>query len=154
MNRRHLVLGALALVAISAVSGVGSVSSMTADRSVSVAVADDGEAYLGIDFGAVVNNGTDRQLVVSNQVTTGELTVTVDGIDRTAKPGDPAEFTVPCGSMVEITAAAPDESARIEATRVVDCSMYTSGDSATATDTPAGTSTSTPTPTGTPTPTT
>jgi hypothetical protein len=150
VNRRHLVLVALALVGLSAVTGAGSVSSTSADRGVSVNVADDEEAYLGIDFGAVVNNGTDRQLTVSNQVTTGDLTVTVDGVDGTAEPGDPAEFTVPCGSTVDITATAPDERARIEATRVVDCSMYTSSDTATVTGTPAGTptSTSTSTPTG------
>ena len=145
MNRRHLVLGALALVALSAVSGVGSVSSTTADRGVSVAVADDGEAYLGIEFGAVVDNGTQQELVVSNHVSTGDLTVTVDGTPGIAAPGDPAEFTVPCGSTVDITAT--DPGVRIEATRSVNCPVTTSssGETTTENTTP---STATPPPSG------
>ena len=149
MNRRHLVLGALALVAISAVSGVGSVSSMTADRSVSVAIADDGEAYLGIEFGAVVDNGTDRELVVSNHVSTGDLEVVVDGTPGTAAPGDPAEFTVSCGSTVDITAA--DSGVRIEATRSVGCPVTVSSGGRTATTGSTTTAAATETETATPT---
>jgi hypothetical protein len=151
VNRRHLVLGALALVALSAVSGVGSVSSTTADRGVSVAVADDGEAYLGIEFGAVVDNGTQQELVVSNHVSTGDLTVTVDGTPGIAAPGDPAEFIVPCDSTVDITAV--DSGVRIEATRSVDCPVTVSSDGDGDTATTGSTTTATPTPTETPTPT-
>jgi hypothetical protein len=118
VNRRRLVLAALALVALSSVTGVGSVTSTTADRDVTVAVADDEEAYLGIEFGPG-DNGT-RPLTVSDRATTDGLRVTVDGTTRWASPGDPAVFTVDCGSRVEITADSQD--VRIEAVRAVnDC---------------------------------
>jgi hypothetical protein len=118
VTRRLLVLAALVLVAMTSVTGVGSVTSMTADRGVSVAVADDGEAYLGIEFGPG-DNGT-RPLTVSDHATTDGLEVTVDGTTRLATPGDPAVFTVDCGSQIEILADGPD--VRIEAVRMVeDC---------------------------------
>lgn len=121
MNRGALVLVALALVGATSITGVGSVSSVSADRGVSVAVAPDGEAYLGIAFGSA--DGGTRDLTVSNHVSPDdiEVTVTVDGggFERTADagPGDPAEFAVPCGSTVEITGVA--STVRIEATRTV-----------------------------------
>lgn len=122
MNRGALVLVALALVGATSITGVGSVSSVSADRGVSVAVAPDGEAYLGIEFGPA--DGGTRGLTVSNHVSTREIGVTVDGdgFEETADagPGDPAEFAVPCGSTVEITGVGAG--VRIEATRTVgDC---------------------------------
>ena len=119
MNRAALVLVALALVGATSITGVGSVSSVSADRGVSVAVAPDGEAYLGIAFGPA-DSGT-RDLTVYNHVSPDdiEVTVTADGggFETTADagPGDPAEFAVPCGSTVEITGVG--SSVRIEATR-------------------------------------
>jgi hypothetical protein len=93
-------------------------TSTTVDRDVTVAVAEDEEAYLGIEFGPG-DNGT-RPLTVSDHVTTDGLRVTVDGTTRSATPGDPAVFTVDCGSQVEITADSQD--VRIEAVRAVnDC---------------------------------
>ncbi|WP_318567683.1 hypothetical protein [Salinigranum marinum] len=120
MNRGALVLVALALVGATSITGVGSVSSVSADRGVSVAVAPDGEAYLGIEFGPP-DNGT-RDLVVSNHVSTDDVTVTVDGdgFESTADagPGDPAEFAVSCGSTVELVGVG--SGVRIEATRDVE----------------------------------
>ena len=138
MSRRLLVLVALALVGVSSVTGVGSVSSVSADRTVSVAVAPDGEAYLGIEFGAI-DNGT-RELTVYNHVSTDDVDVTVDGDPpKEAGPGSPARFSVDCGLEVTITADSPD--ARIEATRSVDCPV-----SSTQVSNVTDTATSTPTP--------
>lgn len=117
MNRRRLVLLAAALVALSAITGVGSVSSTATNRTVSVAVASDSSAYLGIEFGEV-DNGT-RALTVYNRVSTDDVEVTVDGDSTTAGPGDPATFTVDCGSVVSISAVGP--TVQIEATRSVVC---------------------------------
>jgi hypothetical protein len=107
----------LTLVCLSSVTGVGGVSSVAADRGVTVAVVDDAEAYLGIEFGPVDNDT--RNLTVYNRVSTGSLEVTVNGTARTAAPGDPAEFAIACGSEVEIVAVG--SAVRVEATRAVDC---------------------------------
>ena len=138
MTRRLLVLVALALVGVSSVTGVGSVSSVSADRNVSVAVAPDGEAYLGLEWGAVDNGN--RELTVYNHVSTDDVDVTVDGhTTKEAGPGSPARFTVGCGLQVTITADSPD--AWIEATRSVDCPV-----SSTQMSNVTDTATSTPTP--------
>jgi hypothetical protein len=137
MTRRLLVLVALALVGVSSVTGVGSVSSVSADRNVSVAVAPDGEAYLGLEWGAVDNGN--RELTVYNHLSTDDVTVTVDTDSKEAGPGSPARFTVGCGLQVTITADSPD--AWIEATRSVDCPV-----SSTQMSNVTDTATSTPTP--------
>jgi hypothetical protein len=115
MNRRVLALAALVVVGLSSVTGAGSVSSVSADRDVSVAVVEDREAYLGLEF-SNASNGT-VTLTVENHVRTDDLAVTVDGKTETATPGDPVEFTVDCGETVEIVGDGPG--VRIEATRDV-----------------------------------
>lgn len=121
MSRRHLLLVALTLVGLSVVSGAGGVSSVSADRGVSVAVAEDDEALLGVEFDGV-GNGT-RALTVTNLISREPLVVTVDdavGTDtRTIGPGEGAEFRVACGDEVHVSAVAP--SAEVDMTRSVVC---------------------------------
>ena len=67
----------MALIVLAAVSGVivtGSTTMTTADRSLSVAVADDTEAYIAIDDCAVRNN---HQTTVSVDITHNGTTETV-----------------------------------------------------------------------------
>jgi hypothetical protein len=121
MNRRVLALAALVVVGLSSVTGAGSVSSVSADRDVSVAVVEDREAYLGLEF-SNASNGT-VTLTVSNRISTERLDVTVDDGGETASrrlgPGERAAFNVSCGEDVQISADAPD--AEVDATRTVDC---------------------------------
>jgi hypothetical protein len=134
VRRRTLVLVSLLLVGLSLTTGVDSASSVSADRTVSAAVAPDGEAYLGIQFGAVDNDT--RELRVYNNVSRDDLTVTVDGHEQSVGPGETAEFEVDCDSTVGVTAVGPD--VRIDATRDVDCVTAT-----TRTPTPTPTRTAT-----------
>jgi hypothetical protein len=110
------------------VTGVESVSSVSADRGVSVAVADDGDAYLGVEFGAA-ENGT-ATLTVTNRVSTETLDVTVEDGDttelQTLGPGEFAEFDVTCGEEVHVSAVGP--TTEIDATRSVDCPETVSED--------------------------
>ncbi|WP_136600528.1 hypothetical protein [Salinigranum halophilum] len=128
MNRRFLVLAALTLVALSSVTGVGSVSSVSADRDVSVAVAEDDEAYLGLEFGTV-DNGT-RTLTVANRISTEPTVVTIedaDGADsQTLGPGETATFDVSCDDEIQLSAVAPN--AEVDATRSVECPVDAGGE--------------------------
>jgi hypothetical protein len=121
VSRRSLLLVALTLVGLSVVTGVGGVSSVSADRTVSIAVAEDEEALLGVEFGAVA--GGTRTLAVSNRISREPLVVTVEDSvashSRTVRPGETVEFGVRCGDEVRISAVAP--SASVDATRSVDC---------------------------------
>jgi hypothetical protein len=122
MNRRVLALAALVVVGLSSVTGAGSVSSVSADRDVSVAVVEDREAYLGLEF-SNATNGT-ATLTVSNRISTDTLAVTVEGdgeatASRTLDPGERAAFNVSCGEEIRVSADAPD--AEVDATRTVDC---------------------------------
>ncbi|AUV83765.1 hypothetical protein C2R22_20685 [Salinigranum rubrum] len=129
MNRRHLLFVALVAVGLSSVTGVGSVSSVSADRDISVAVADDSEAYLGIEFGAV-ENGT-ATLTVTNRISTEALDVTVEDGDttelQTLGPGEFAAFDVACGEEAHVSAVGP--TTEIDATRSVACEHSGDGDS-------------------------
>jgi hypothetical protein len=121
MTRRVLVFAALVVVGLSSVTGAGSVSSVSADRDVSVAVVEDREAYLGLEFSNATNETV--TLTVSNRVSTERLDVTVEdggkAASRTLDPGERAAFNVSCGEDVQISADASDT--EIDATRTVDC---------------------------------
>lgn len=125
MNRRHLLLVALVAVGLSSVTGVGSVSSVGADRDVSVAVADDREAFLGIEFGSTDWPNQTRELRVTNRASTSPLDVTVAGETVTVGPGEVEALTVPCGA-VDVVAVGSE--VRIDATRSVACEHSGDGD--------------------------
>lgn len=117
MKRRLLALTALTLVALSSVMGAGSVSSVSADRDVSVAVVEDEEAYLGIEFGDTDWPNRTRTLTFANRVSV-PLEVSISGDIVTISPGELAALAVDCG---DVDIAAVGEDIRIDATRTVTC---------------------------------
>jgi hypothetical protein len=129
MNRRVLALTALLVVGLSSVTGAGSVSSVSADRDVSVAVVEDREAYLGLEFDDFGNETA--TLTVSNRLSTEPLDVTIEGggatESKTLGVGEQAAFDVSCGDELHVSAVAPG--AEVNATRTVDCSEQVPGDS-------------------------
>lgn len=70
MQRRKFIAGVGSLAAgAAAVTGTGAVSSVTADRSISISVAADDSAYLGLDAGSndyVTNSGGNGNLLKFN----------------------------------------------------------------------------------------
>jgi hypothetical protein len=126
VNRRHLVLVALTLLSLSLVTGAGSVSSVSADRDVSVAVVEDEEAYLGIELGDTDWSNRTRTLEVTNRASTRPIEVTASGTTVTVGPGEAESLTVSCGT-VDLTATGPDVA--INATRSVDCEKPGNGSS-------------------------
>jgi hypothetical protein len=128
MNRRVLALAALLVVGLSSVTGAGSVSSVSADRDVSVAVVEDEEGYLGLEFDDFGNETA--TLTVSNRLSTEPLDVTIEGggatESKTLGVGEQAAFDVSCGDELHVSAVAPG--AEVNATRTVECPESVSGD--------------------------
>ncbi len=123
MTRRLLLVLAGLLVVAASVVGVGGVTSLTGDRSLSVAVVDDDRAYLGYDPGTF-DNGTWSPAVTNNFETSVTVTVAVDGVVETATlaPGARATLVldgVSCGDEAVITAVGTG--VRVEMVRVVGC---------------------------------
>lgn len=130
MKRRTLLtLGLLALVAVVAVNTGGFVTT-EADRAVEVAVADDGEAYLGVQ-----DRHTDGTLTVTVTNRFGndvrlDATVVANGTERTVESLSPGEssgelsFEVDCedGTVeYDVTAVDTAGDVRTEASRTVGC---------------------------------
>lgn len=135
MNRREqLVLFAALVVAVSLIPSTGGVSSVQADRTVQISVADDSAAYLGLNrtLSNTTDETTDLSVTVRNQfpsdtslttvcVTVGNETVTL-AENRSIDAGEQAtaEFdAVSCPDSVTVNASGPDVSVRL--TRTVDC---------------------------------
>jgi hypothetical protein len=122
MTRRALLVVA-GLVVLATVVATGGVSSVTADRPLSVAVVADDRAYLGYDPGQV-DNGTWTPRVTNNFEVTLTVTVRVDGdsASTTLAPGEGATLVlegVACGDAASITAVG--RSVRVEMDRPVQC---------------------------------
>lgn len=82
VRRRSLVVLAAALLALTLVSGTGGFSSVAAERSVNVAVADDDRALVGIEAERVDRCGGNQvALTVSNRVGTDLHTVEATVLD-------------------------------------------------------------------------
>lgn len=99
---------ALAVLAVTLVAvGTGGYSAVTADRSISVTVADDSTAVLGLerDLVAGTNNSTASSVTVTNRLVT-DVTVQVDpepiGDDRPSLDVDPGSFTLAPGDDREV----------------------------------------------------
>lgn len=88
MRRRRLaVLVGLALAVTSAVSGTGSFSATAADRSMEVRVAEDENAYLGLDYDDTVTVDANETTVTLVAVTNRFSTVL--SVDAELTEGDP-----------------------------------------------------------------
>lgn len=131
MNRRAWVVIAAAAVALAATVGTGAVSSISADRGMTVDIVDDKHAYLGLDVNTTTTeNRTEVNVTVSNQFPAGTtLDVTVSHDDVTAYPGKHslesgetrwvAFENATCGETVTVTASG--DGVAVELERDVDC---------------------------------
>jgi hypothetical protein len=131
MNRRAWVVVAAGVVALATTVGTGAVSSISAERGMTVEVADDDDAYLGIDIETnTMEDGTAVNVTVSNQFPSGTtLDVTVSHEGVTLYPGDHslesgetrwATFEkATCGETIRITANA--DGVTVELEREVGC---------------------------------
>jgi len=132
-NRERLVLAAL-VVAIFFSLGTSSVSSVTADRSIDIMIADDSNAYVGFEQQRTrtQNGTTDLEVTVQNQYPSGTrfttASVTVHGreVDLSKnsplEPGDSRTHrfnSTPCDSSIAIVVSGTGISAEIQ--RAVSC---------------------------------
>ena len=82
VGRRSLVVLAAALLAVTLVSGTGGFSSAAAERSVDVAVAEDDEAFVGVETGDIGRCGGNQvALTVTNRFHTDLHTVEARVVD-------------------------------------------------------------------------
>jgi hypothetical protein len=132
MNRRAWVVVLAGIVALATTVGTGAMSSMSAERAMTVDVADDDDAYLGVAIETTMTeNGTTLTVTVTNQFPGGILleNVKISHNGTTLSPGDgsldvgnPEEVTfenVNCDGTVRITASA--EHVHVELEREVEC---------------------------------
>jgi len=132
-NRERLVLVAL-VVAIFFTMGTSSVSSVTADRPIDIAVADDSNAYVGFEqqHTRIQNGTTDLEVTVRNQYLSGAsfttVSVTVHGREVDLSKNSPLEpgdsrtqrfNSTPCDSSIAIVVSGTGISAEIQ--RPVSC---------------------------------
>lgn len=118
-RRRRLLLVATLLASVVVVTTTGGFSSATAERGVHVNVAEDPNAYLGVEQApsGTENGTTNLEVTVANQFPAGtDLTnveVTVDGttVDfaegNAVEPGDERTYTfrtVPCDGRITVEA--------------------------------------------------
>jgi len=132
-NRERLVLAAL-VVAIFFSMGTSSVSSVTADRPIEIAVADDSNAYMGFKQQPTrtQNGTTDLVVTVRNQYPSGTsfktVSVTVHGREVSLSKNSPLEpgdtrtqkfNSIPCDSSITIMVSGTGINAEIQ--RTVSC---------------------------------
>lgn len=118
LRRALLLFAGLALV-VSSVMSTGGVSSVSVDRGIDVAVADDELAYLGFEQTPTntSNDTTDLEVSVTNQFSGGteltavEVTINETTVDLaaggTVSPGEEVAYTftaVPCGDRITVVA--------------------------------------------------
>lgn len=127
MNRRW-VYAALLVFAALLILGTGGFSAMSADRGVSVAVADDEEAYVGYE---ATCDGPDLEITITNQfdseLTDGSVTVGGEQVsllddEESIGPGETETVTfngVDSGSDVTVTVEGEGISAELD--RAVPC---------------------------------
>ena len=103
LARLAIAFGALAVVLVAV--GTGGYSSATADRAVSIDVADDAEAFLGLERDVVTDTGnsTEISLTVTNRLST-EIRVDIDhrSTDGSAVAVDPAGFDLEPGETRDV----------------------------------------------------
>ena len=89
LARLAAVFGVLAFVLVAV--GTGGYSSVTADRGVSIGVADDAEAFLGVEREVVTDteNSTEISLAVTNRLSTE---IRVEITHRSTGNGPPVEI--------------------------------------------------------------
>lgn len=133
---RHwrLLLVAVLLASVVTVTATGGFSSATAERGVHVNVAEDPNAYLGIEQAPseTENDTTNLEVTVANQfpagtdLTTVEVTINGTAVDfaegNAVEPGDERTYTfgtVPCEGR--ITVEAQGEGVTVGLNRTVAC---------------------------------
>jgi len=135
MTRRLVVLVAAALLAVAGTVGTGALSAVTADRAVTVDVADDENAYLGVALATNDTTNATANLTVSvtNQFPAGtqltDVTVEANGEaaalatdDDPLTVGETASITVQnatCGDTVALRASGDGVTVALE--RSIDC---------------------------------
>ncbi|MFB6161154.1 MAG: hypothetical protein ABEJ61_08260 [Haloferacaceae archaeon] len=134
MTRRRLLLAATVAVVLAFVTSTGAVSTVTMDRGVEVAVADDPNAYLGVERAVTgVGDGTaNLSVTVTNRFPSGAdlatVEVTVDGTTADLARGDPlapgesathAFRSVGCGDRIAVEAFG--DGVRVRLYRSVTC---------------------------------
>ena len=133
-RRRRLLLVAALLASVVVVTTTGGFSSATAERGVHVNVAEDANAYLGVEQApsGTENGTTNLEVTVANHFPAGtaltavEVTAngtTVDFAERDAvEPGDKRTYTftaVPCDGR--LTVEAQGEGVAVGLNRTVAC---------------------------------
>ena len=133
-RHRNLVLLVGVVVAVSLTFGTSSVSSVSADRGIEVAVADDHEAFLAFEQRATApaNRTTPLTVTVGNQYPSGTTltSVTVSLTGSTAESSEPVRLeagtqhtwrfdAVSCHETLSVEAEGPGVSAAFE--RPVSC---------------------------------
>lgn len=131
MSRRELLVVAALCIALAFTVATSSVSSVEADRTVSIEVVDDQHAYLGVDqdIRQTANGTVNVNVAIQNQhpseTALRQATVTVDGTtaemaeNSRFKPGDSRSHTfnsVSCGSSITIEATGMNGKITIERT--------------------------------------
>lgn len=135
IQRRELLLVVAVVTALAVTLGTGGVSSISADRGVDVAVAEDDHAYLGFEQNAtqVKNDTTTLEVTVRNQfpaqtslsqvvVATNGTTVDLaeNGRFESGTSSTHTFQSVPCDETVTVTASSSDVDVQFE--RAVSCS--------------------------------
>jgi hypothetical protein len=134
VNRGGWLVLAAALVVLATTAGTSAFSAASLDRSVQIGVADDDDAYLGVDVTGTTTNGTTTvDVSVANRFPSGTalttVTATVDGDTITLTPSDGSLDTgentdatiggVTCSNTVTVHASGDGVTVTLE--RAIDC---------------------------------
>ncbi|NHN40583.1 hypothetical protein G9C85_02885 [Halorubellus sp. JP-L1] len=112
MTHRGTVVVAAAVVALAATVGTGGFSTTVADRPVSIDVADDANAALGVDVSYVTHTTSQTQEPTSAGTTTGTDTGTQTATRTGTEPATSDQETAASSSLtVTITNRFPDGTA-------------------------------------------
>ena len=112
MNRRTLLAVAVFALSVAVVTGSGSFTSASAERSVLIDVADDDHAFVGVENGThKLPNGQHEVVLmnVSNRFDSDVEAVTITVIDEPSGPPEVVQrlsypSTIPTGETIEVSA--------------------------------------------------